>query len=103
MKFLAILGILGIAALLSAQTTIPVEGVGVDAKTGAGVDGVAVLMLGSPNDKVITNGGGTFRATVTRPGDYMTILEKEGYLNSGFLMFHVGSDDNPARPRLRLV
>jgi len=101
MKVLAFMGLLGIAALLSAQATGTVEGVVIDAGTGAGVGGANVVF--APGRELLTDGAGVFRATGLKPGDYSGYAQKQGYLGMARLQFHVNADGSPARPRVQLI
>jgi len=58
MRVLAVLGLLGIGALtLSAQSTMTIEGVVVNAATGAGIGGITVFAAGH---MVLTDASGVF-------------------------------------------
>ena len=79
MKVLALLGLFGIAALLLAQNDLSrVEGVVVNAATGAGIRGASVFAAGH---FVHTDEAGVFRVAGLKPGDYSGYVQKQqGYL-----------------------
>ncbi len=102
MKVLAFLGLLGIAALLPAQNSISVEGVVVNAATGAGIGGVRVFAAGQ---FVHSDEAGVFRVAGLKPGDYSGYVDKQqGYLD-GLVQFrfHVNSDGSPVHLRVELI
>lgn len=102
MKVLALLGLLGMAALLPAQNTITIEGEVVNAATRAGIGGVSVFAAGH---SVLTDEAGVFRVTGVIPGDYSGyVLKQQGYLNSLVqFQFHVNADGSLIRPRIELI
>jgi hypothetical protein len=102
MKVLAFLGMFGIAALLPAQNTVSVEGVVINAATGAGIGGVTVFAAGH---SILTDEAGVFRVAGLKPGDYSGYVAKQrGYLGDFIqFRFHVNADGTPARPRVEMV
>ncbi len=110
MKFLGLLGLLGIAAsTLPAQSTVTVEGAVVDSVTGAGISGCTVRLVfvdGMVNvllREVLTNEVGIFQAAGLKPGDYTALAQKQGYSGTHPVQFHVNADGSPIRPRLELT
>ena len=114
MKFLGLLGLLGIAAsTLPAQSTVTVEGVVVDSATGAGISGCTVRLFfaggrvadGAVNilmREILTNEVGIFQAAGLKPGDYTALAQKQGYSGTRPVQFHVNGDGSPG-PRLELI
>ena len=44
-----------------------------------------------------------FHATLLRPGDYLVVVQKQGYFDKGPLRLRADADGTPARPRLEMV